>query len=137
MIKDNIEAVWFVINTLYDWLIVQNCPKSVLHWKILHFNFVTFNLMEKCLKDSSYRFDFYAILITTRYEVNNCFLWLFLPVFIYINTYISPIYIYIWYSREKKKNINFNIFCPKASSVSVKLNFLTCYISLLYISLHL
>ena len=37
-------------------------------------------------------------------------------------------YMYIWYPREK--NNHFNIFRPKDSSV--KLNFLTRYILLLY-----
>ena len=40
------------------------------------------------------------------------------------------VYIYIYiYVVFKRKNIDFNIFRPKASLV--KLNFLTCYISLL------
>ena len=46
------------------------------------------------------------------------------------------IYIYI-YTVFKRKNIDFNIFCSKASSVELK--FFTCYISLLsfiYIHIH-
>ena len=41
------------------------------------------------------------------------------------------IYIYIYiYRYSRKKSIDFNMFCPRASSV--KLNFFICFISLLY-----
>ena len=49
--------------------------------------------------------------------------------------YIYMVHIYIYSIQEE--NIDFNIFCPKASSVELK--FLTCYISLLsfiYIHIH-
>ena len=43
--------------------------------------------------------------------------------------YMVHIYGTYIYTVFKRKNIGFNIFCPKASSVELK--FLTCYISLL------
>ena len=51
--------------------------------------------------------------------------------------YMVHIYGTYIYTVFKRKNIGFNIFCPKASSVELK--FLTCYISLLsfiYIHIH-
>ena len=55
-------------------------------------------------------------------------------LYIYTYTYIYIyIYIYISYKVFNRKNIDFNLFRPKASSVI--LNFFTCYISLLSLSL--
>ena len=43
----------YIVNTLYDWLIVHNCPKSVDSRKIFWLIIVTFSLVEKYLKESS------------------------------------------------------------------------------------
>ena len=85
----------------------------------------SFNVMFHCRKALT-RLTNLTCLPTTSIKQLNTHLF---SIYIYI---IYIYIIYIWYMVFKKKNIDFNIFFPKASSV--KLNFLTCYI---YILIHI
>ena len=63
-----------LINTLCDWLIVQNCPKSFNSSKILQLIVLVSNLVGNCLKDCSFRFRkcFYKTLRCCYYKQYIC-----------------------------------------------------------------
>ena len=86
------RGIFVYFNTFCDWLIVQNCPKSVDSWKISSLIVQAINLLENILKtavidlESDFREHvhasiirsafsrFFPVLVTSRFELNICFL---------------------------------------------------------------
>lgn len=67
----------YVINSFCHWLIVQLCPKSVDLWKIAWIIIITFNLVEKYLKDNSHLCFTHNLYLFKNSRILNVYVFLF------------------------------------------------------------